>query len=164
MIVKRMVESLTFLIVVNNDFWSFSLFMLALSKTFCTFASSIGWSSWYVRVLFMQEGGVSGSCGCWKRPKFSEPQWRCRYDFCGWNNWRVRFLFKSSLKLGREIDDSNLIRSECSRYRRGRLSYLLEWAPAKRLRRWISINCPRFSYALGWCHVIEELSFAFFNN
>ena len=27
----------------------------------------------------------------------------------------------------------------------------LEWAPAKRLRRWISINCPRSFYALGWC-------------
>ena len=44
-----------------------------------------------------------------------------------------------------------MVRSECSRNRRGRLSYLLEWAPAKRLRRWISINCPRSFYALGWC-------------
>ena len=32
---------------------------------------------------------------------------------------------------------------------RGRLSYLLEWAPAKRLRRWISINCPRFFMRLA---------------
>ena len=37
-------------------------------------------------------------------------------------------------------------------------------ALAKRLRRWISINCPRSFYALGWCRVIEEISFAFFNN
>ena len=58
-------------------------------------------------------------------------------------------LFKTSLKLGREIDDSNLIRSECSRNRRWRLSYLLEWAPAKRLRRWISINCPRLFMRLA---------------
>ena len=29
--------------------------------------------------------------------------------------WSVRFLFKTSLKLGREIDDYHLIRSECSR-------------------------------------------------
>ena len=31
--------------------------------------------------------------------------------------------------------------------------YLISFikAPAKRLRRWISINCPRLFYALGWC-------------
>ena len=34
-------------------------------------------------------------------------------------------------------------------------------APAKRLRRWISINCPRFSYALGRCRVSERIGFAF---
>ena len=79
------------------------------------------------------------------------------------NNWSVRFLFKTSLKLGREIDDSRMIKVDVHADRRGRLSYLLEWAPAKRLRRWISINCPRFSYALGRCHVSEQIGFAFFN-
>jgi hypothetical protein len=37
-------------------------------------------------------------------------------------------------------------------------------APAKRLRRWISLNCPRLSFLrLGDVCVSERIPFAFFN-
>ena len=55
------------------------------------------------------------------------------------------FYSKRLLSLAAEKDDRKNDKSGCSRYRRGRLSYLLARAPAKRLRRWISINCPTSS-------------------
>ena len=135
--------------------WSFLSQSIFLSKVFCTFAIK------YLPIVVndasysrFSNQGQSVACNPWVQGG--------GMIFEGINNWSVRFLFKTSLKLGREIDVDRINKWMLT-LRRGRLSYLLTRAPAKRLRRWISINCPRFSVC-AWLvsHVSERITFAFF--